>query len=127
MSTTKWAHLPNAAHIDRVLASIKLHRMTAWCEANQGWTEARDSAGRVARNIITDMKRDDVWKAIWNSLSCVWDGCYNVLICLTAYDDSAHMLDFEVGELKILAAFGDQKAILLLPACIALHAIKNKS
>jgi hypothetical protein len=34
------------------------------------------------------------------------------------------MLDSHPGELEILAKFGDERAILLLPACKAFAAIK---
>ena len=52
--TTKWAHLPNAKHIDRVIASIKTHPKIwakswvtgtdkAWVDA--AWEAAMEAAG----------------------------------------------------------------------------------
>ena len=55
----------------------------------------------------------------------VWQAARGVSMCITAYDDCGYMLDSDVDELKVLAALGDQKAILLLPACIVFHLIKK--
>jgi len=44
---------------------------------------------------------------------------------LIAYDDCAYMIESEVDEIKILAILGDQKAILLLPACIIFNETRN--
>ena len=118
MSTkTKWAHLPNAVHIDRVITSIKLYP-DQWTDQ---WSEmklAREAALTAAR----DAGRKDVWHEVQE---VAWLAALDALLCLIAYDDCAYMLDSEVEELKILAALGDHKAILLLPACIAFNAIKK--
>ena len=92
--TTAWSHLPNAAHIDAILASLKTHP--------EQWNAARGVA------------RDTEWNA-----------ARSAILCLIAYDDCAYMIESEIGELKILVAFGDEKAVLLLPACIAFHSIKE--
>ena len=119
--TTKWSHLPNAVHIDRVIASVK-SRPDQWGIAqnavnDKDWNVAWDKATADITNWV------DVWDTVWNFVRNTV--ARDALLCLIAYDDCAYMLDSEVGELKILAALGDHKAILLLPACVALNAIKN--
>ena len=54
--TTKWSHLPNAAHIDAVLASLKANPD----EWNAAWNAARDAAGGAAwRAILALIAYDD--------------------------------------------------------------------
>ena len=55
--TTAWAHLPNATHIDRVLADLKQHP-ERWRAA---WGAARDAA----------------WGAV--AALVAWDGCAHLL------------------------------------------------
>ena len=66
------------------------------------------------------------WVAAWDAArDAVRDAVRDAIAALIAYDDCAYMLESEVGELKILAALGDPRAILLLPACIAFSSIKE--
>jgi hypothetical protein len=132
--TTEWSHLPNAIHIDRILASLKTHP--------EQWSMARDAARSVARSATRSVARDATWSAAWSAAwdaarsaardtewnaarNAAWNVSRDAILCLIAYDDCAYMIESEVGELKILAAFGDGKAVLLLPACIAFHSIKE--
>ena len=123
-TTTKWAHLPNAVHIDRILASVKSHP-DIWINS---WNIKEPPEYKAAWNTALDVSlyqksiRDAVWNEMWYRTR---DEAYCAILCLIAYDECAHMIDSCVGELRILAAFGDQKAILMLPACIALNAIKE--
>ena len=128
---TKWSHLPNAAHIDRVLASNKSHQYM-WAKLKEAHTKDRAHKWRNARTtVILDAKHKGVWSVLLELIRNVISPheaqivVKNAILCLIAYDDCAHMLDSEVGELRILAAFGDEKAILLLPACTVLKAIKE--
>jgi len=63
---TKWSHLPNAAHIDHVLASVKAHP-NEWSAA---WYMARDAAYYAvyyaARDAARDMARDMAWDMAWD-------------------------------------------------------------
>ncbi len=118
--TTPWAHLPNAIHFDRLVVSIK-YNAHLW-------------AGTF--NLPEDRNRnvDTAWDTAWHLIQHTYarkiytDICYfayswqgrMAFTALIAYDDCAYMLDSDPGELAILAAFGDPRAILLLPACIAL-------
>ena len=61
-------------------------------------------------------------EAAWNA---VRDSMNDTLLALIAYDDCAYMLDSDPGELAILAAFGDPRAVLILPACEILHSCKE--
>ena len=145
-ANAKWSHLPNAVHIDRVLASRELY-IEHWNVAQIAIStvkralarlEARKVAGvEVEWVLVWGAAHDRVWAlarqesrktqeaarhAVWLiGRQAVWDA----LLCLLAYDDCAHMLDSEVSELTILAALGDQRAILLLPACVAFHSINE--
>ena len=134
MTTTAWAHLPNAVHIDRVLASAKAkpdHWDRAWA------MPARDAPRAVAwkatweplqitrdRDAAYNAARDAVWNAAQDA-SC--KSVRDAIIALCAYDDCAYMLDSDPGELAILAAFGDPRASLLLSACKAFHSLKTNA
>lgn len=129
---TKWSHLPNAAHINRIITSIKLYP-DHWDEVQMAESDnVRDTAWHLAMSTL-DPPRDQVWFAVsdeaWMRVASLGKEAKwkprGALMCLVAYNDCAYMLDSEVGELKILAAFGDHRAILLLPACIVLNAIKE--
>ena len=133
MTQTAWAHLPNAKHIDWVLASLKAHpekweaaRYVARNAAGDAswyaaWTAARNAARYVARTAALDASwtaaRDAAWDAANNAAKCA-------LLALVAYDDCAYMVESDIDEIKILAKLGDQRALLLLPACIVFNETK---
>jgi len=133
MTQTVWAHLPNAKHIDWVLASLNTHP-EKWDAA---FDAARDAAREAARNAAFDAARDAANNAAWfaareAAYNAVWDAAWNAartsaydaIVALVAYDDCAYMIESEVDEIKILAKLGDQRAILLLPACIVFNETK---
>ena len=90
-----WSHLPNARHIDRVLASLK---------ANPEAWDATRSATRSA-----------AWTA---ARSAAWTAARDAVAALIAWDDCAHLLDSEPEEVRLLAALGVNAAILLYPASL---------
>ena len=125
--TTAWAHLPNAAHIDRVLASLR--------EFPEVWTAARDAARGDAWDAAWDAARGDAWDAArgaawtaaWTAArDAAWDAARDAargsaggaLIALIAWDDSAVFLEMPVDAVRLVAASGHHPAILLLPAAI---------
>ena len=123
MTQTAWAHLPNAKHIDWVIASVKAHPKK-WVAA---WGVKRDAAWAAARDAAKGVKRDAAWYAAKEVAGDnVWNAADDAIIALIAYDDCAYMIESEVGELKIIAAFGDQRAMLLLPACIVFNKTKEE-
>ena len=69
----------------------------------------------AARGAAPDAVRYAAWGAAHEAAR---DAVRYAISALIAYDDCAYMLESEVGELRILAALGDQKAILLVPACL---------
>ena len=102
MTTTAWAHLPNAKRIDRVLADLREHP--------QRWDSARDAALDAA----WDAARDAAWVAAWGACAA-----------LVAWDDAGDLLDLPVDAVRLLAGVGHHSAVLLLPACIALNGGKT--
>ncbi len=113
---TPWADHPNAIHIDRILSSY-IANPTIW---------------RKRENKYNVTKTADAFLRAFNGLSScnkeLYDSTASMLMfghipidtaaCLLAYDDCGYMLDSDPGELAILAKFGDDRAVLLLHACI---------
>jgi len=126
MKQTAWADLPNAKHIDRILADLEKNpdgwydaRVAAWDAA---WTAAWDAAWDAAR----DAARDDAWyaarSAAWNAAeTAAWDAAQDAILALIAYDDCAYLLDEKPEHVQMLGLLGNQVAILLYPACVALQ------
>ncbi len=135
---TAWSHLPNAVHIDRVIASIPTE-LSKWSVTNELIERMVETSNRKdlwkntsITNTLTN--NDAAWNAIWAEIKdlvnkqnniihgiglakargALWDA----LAALMAWDDCAYMLDSEPGELAIIAALGDERAIMLLPACL---------
>jgi hypothetical protein len=106
MSTTAWAHLPNAPHIDRILADLRARPQvwdSAWASA---LASAWDSALASAWDSAYDSARDSAWGA---------------LAALIAWDDCAVLLDAPVEHVRALAVLGNEQAVLMLPACIVFN------
>ena len=138
MTQTEWSHLPNAKHIDWVIASIKVNpekwtaAYTAACTAaynaayNAAWSAAYNTARTTARVAACTAAYDEACNAAYNAArNAAWDAATDAIVALVAYDDCAYMIESEIGELKIIAVFGDQRAILLLPACIVFNETKE--
>jgi hypothetical protein len=137
MTQTPWADFPNAKHINWVLASLKA--------CPEKWDMAYDKTipvnsrrrvnGRnLARQIVHNSSRftevECASKAIMNISDAypkgmAWNAAWEPILALTAYDDCAYMIESAVGELRLIAAFGDTKAMLLLPACIVFNETKG--
>ena len=118
-TTTAWAHLPNAKHIDWVLADVKQRPEVwdaAWGAAKAaigivGWSPAANAAWAAALSA----DRGAVWGA---SISILQDYGAAAMAALIAWDDSSLLLDMPVDAVKTLAAAGHHPAVLLLPAVI---------
>lgn len=113
----EWSHLPNAARIDWVLASVKSHpeawsaarsaaRSAAWCAAGSAaWSAASGAAGSAASG------------AAWSAVS-------GAIAALIAWDNSAEYLDMTPTELEMWYLLSSHPAcILLLPAVRARETI----
>jgi hypothetical protein len=129
---SEWSDLPNAKHIDRVLASLKEHpeiwgeaggtdrsaafRHTVWvaiCVSarSEVWNEARLAARDVARLATPDA----AWGAAWDAI-----------LALVAYDDCDQYLNLPSEQLRAWSLLTEQPAaMLLLPAVTAFERIKE--
>jgi len=112
--TTAWADLPNAKHIDSILADLKKNPdrwSAAWtAEWNTAWNAARDAA------------RTDEWAAAYGAArSAAGTAAKGAILALIAYDDCAYLLDEKPEHVQMLGLLGNQAALLLYPACLALH------
>ena len=113
---SRWANLPNAEHIDHVVASWKADP-GRWIAVNESaWDTARRDTRRLARGIIQPMSMSQ-----WMSLNTVRWPVKDAVLALVAWDNCAHLLDSEPDEVKLLAKLGVPAAILLYPACITLN------
>jgi hypothetical protein len=127
---TAWAHLPNAAHIDRVLTSLTT--------TPELWTAARDTAQYAAQNAAQNAAynaargaaRDAAWDAVRDAVRDAARGAardaargaaWGALAALIAWDDCAVFLDMPPDAVRLVAASGHQPAVLLLPAAIVFN------
>ena len=106
-TTTAWAHLPNAHHIDAVLADVKA-RPEVWKAA---WGAARSAAGYAARSAA--------WDAAWDA---AWVAAGYAILALIAWDSAADLLDLPADALRVLIDVAAppvcHQAELLLPWAI---------
>ena len=130
MTPTAWADLPNAKHIDRILADLEKNtdnwyaawdaeRYAAWYAA---WDAARDAVWNTARTDARDATRDAAWYAARTAASdAAWYAAWGAISALIAYDDCAYLLDEKPEHVQMLALLGNEKALLLYQACVALQ------
>ena len=110
MTPTAWADLPNAKHIDRILDDLKKNP--------DNWSDARGAA----RNATKNDARYAAWNAAWYTARvAAFYTAWGAILALVAYDDCAYLLDEKPEHVQILALLGNEKAILLYPACVALQ------
>lgn len=142
---TVWSNLPNAAYIDSIIESLKLHSevwtetclTTGFLARNKVWSgvasaaltaawraalsAARDAALSAALSAIRDTVRYAAWHTAWDARK---NAAIGAVVALTIYDDSAKYLDMTSDELKVWALLSeDPAAVLLLPAVIAYEQI----
>ena len=124
MSEKPWAHLPNAKHIDAVLADAR-KRPGAWDAA---WGAARDAAWGAAwgaaRTAAWDAARDAAWGAAWGAArDAAWGAAWDALAALIAWDSSADLLECAPDVLRTMIDLAEppvcHQAALLLPYAIA--------
>ena len=133
---TAWAHLPNAALIDEVLASTKTSPekwSAAWTAAQAApWTASRDAAWNEARNAAWDTARDAARNTAWSAArnaawgaarsaarSATWDAAWGAAAMLIAYDDAGQFMKLPVEHLRRLHRIDPHPMFLLLqPAAI---------
>jgi hypothetical protein len=114
-----WDHLPNAVHIDRILASVKSHPELwnkAWYRArDQVWYRARGQVWEQARDQVGVRARGQVWDQAWGQVRY---GARGALLALVAYDDSAKYLKLPVDQLQMLYQLTDHPACILLQPAV---------
>lgn len=115
---TAWAHLPNARHIDRVIAHVKAKPEKWFLSWDTPQWVRIGKAGIEMLNL-----RLEAWSAVRDTLAL--SGIYpaqNACAALIAYDDSARYLDYTPEELRLWAVLSeDPGARLLLPAVNAMN------
>jgi len=119
MTKTPWAHLPNAQHIDAVLADAR-KRPGAWDAAQRAaWGAARDAARDAARGAA--------WGAAWRAArTAAWDAArtagWDAIAALVTWDSSADLLDCTPDVLRTMIDLAEppvcHQAVLLLPYAI---------
>ena len=139
MSTTAWAHLPNAKHIDAVLADVNV-RPAAWVSAYRAPTQAtlRAITERANKNLVPE-----IWSALSGVLDKVprsqssedlkWQGWFvhraaaeaaaqTSVTALVFWDSSADLLDCTPDVLRTMIDLAEppvcHQAALLLPYAI---------
>jgi len=130
MKQTAWDDLPNAKHIDRVLADLKKNP-DKWYDAR---SDARSAVWSAAWNAAMDATYSAAMDAAWNAArdaaySAAMDAARDAaslaartaILALIAYDDCAYLLDEKPEHVQILGLLGNHAAILLYPACVALQ------
>ena len=125
---TAWAHLPNARHIDAVLADVR-ERPEAWMLGfatvpiavwDRAWKMAWDLASHSGRQEARDAARD---ATVGFSGVCARDAVGTLI----AWDSSADLLDCTPDVLRAMIDLAEppvcHQAALLLPyAIVRMHA-----
>ena len=107
---TAWAHLPNANHIDRVLAHIHAHP--------NFWLNAIGATQKAARNAA--------WFTTQQAArSAARDAARDAVAALIAWDESHRLLYMPPDNVRALWAIGSDAALLLLPASIAMQGVND--
>ena len=132
---TAWAHLPNAKHIDAVLADAR-KRPGAWDAARTAaWRAARTAAWDAARTAARGAARTAAWRAAWDAAwgaarnaarDAAWDAArdaaWDAVAALIAWDSTADLLECTPDVLRAMIDLAEppvcHQAALLLPYAI---------
>jgi hypothetical protein len=127
MTKTPWAHLPNAKHIDAVLADVR-KRPEAWqvvrSKVPAETTALRGAAQRAAIDTLWRTQRGAEWEALLNTTQkpahpVAYGTAWFSLIALIAWDSSADLLDCTPDVLRAMVDLAEppvcHQAALLLP------------
>lgn len=115
MNKKTWAHLHNAEAISRIIGAARGWKLGLGdCQRSPEMEAAWDDL--VLRNETTDPYRD--WELVRNSLDCAcngraWDVASDAILVLIVHPDCAYILDLHPDVVRLMAASGNQPAILL--------------
>jgi len=137
---SEWSHLPNARHIDWVIADVRdnpsdwgVARLAAgeaaygtagfaaWLAVNGAAQEAWGAAYDAVRDALNAAR--DIGRAPTLSTETLvrvlreadaWEAC----LALIAYDHAGKLFDIPVEQVRVLAYLGQPAAVLLLTACL---------
>ena len=115
MIKTAWAHLPNAKHIDAVLADAR--------KRPGAWDAARTAARTAAWGAAWGAARTAAWRA---ARTAAWDAARtaarDAIAALVTWDSSADLLDCTPDVLRTMIDLAEppvcHQAVLLLPSAI---------
>ena len=114
-----WSHLPNAAHIDRVIASANTYP-ELW---NQAWQQTNFQAWNQARVQVWRQGRDEAWNQAGNQAGDkAWDQARSAKLALVAYDDCATYLQLPIDQLEMLYHLTEHPACILLQPAVLIFA-----
>ena len=116
--TTAWANLPNAKHINRILADLKKYPKKWKAAHNTAWDAASRAAWVTTYEAVYDTAREAAWIAASNAASAA---VRDAVFALIVWDDCAYLLDEKPKHVLMLGLLGNEKAILLYPASLALQ------
>jgi len=127
---TAWAHLPNAALIDWVLADVR-RRPEVWVAAwdaalDAAWAAARVAARAAARDAARAAARAAAQVAARDAarvaaLDAAWDAAWDITLALITWDDAQFVLDLSPDAFRLLLAVGEPRAVLLAPLHHIIH------
>ena len=120
---TAWAHLPNAVHIDHILAHVKEHP-EKWAAGydkkswKAAWVAVYDTAWTAAWVAVYDTARDEALDA---AREAVWAAARGATVALIAWDYAGELLSLPPEQVKARADEGDRAAVLIYPAMLAME------
>ena len=141
---SEWSHLANAKHIDLIIAHVEANRAT-WNAAKWAVSKAERSAARYAAfessmtvaaadlaayNAAWDAAHDAAWDAVRQAVYDVaWYSAHDAsrfaaqgaILALVAWDQAGGLMNLPAEQVKVLAILGDQAAILMYPAIVAME------
>ena len=140
-NTTAWTDLPNAKYIDMIMYSLKEN--TAWVAVKDtarvavkdtardaayyaAFNAAKGAAKGAACDAAYNAARDAAWVAVKDTARDAAKGAaWDAARALIAWDDCGYLLEETPEDVKMLALLGNQAAIMLYPACVALNKSKE--
>jgi len=86
------------------------------------WVAVKDTARDAAKGAV----KGDPWGAAWTApYNAAKGAAWDAARALIAWDDCGYLLEETPEDVKMLALLGNQAAIMLYPACIALNKSKE--